>query len=134
MIPNERTRILLVDDHEATRREIARLIDRQPDMVIVGDASTGEEGVSLSAELSPSLVVMDIFMPGINGFEATEKIVEGNRDVLVIALSNCNGSELEYQVRQSGAMGYVHKSNAYEELVAAIRAVVTGKEYFHSND
>jgi two-component system invasion response regulator UvrY len=126
----ERTSILLVDDHDPTRTEVAELINEQEDMQVVGQAETGKQGIRLADELHPSVIVMDIIMPGISGIEATRSILSEHEDIRVLALSNYAGQTLEEEIRQSGAMGYVCKAQAYEELIPAIHAVSAGEEYF----
>jgi len=128
------TRIMLVDDHEPTRLEISGLISQEDDMVVVGDVETGEEAVSMASELEPSLIVMDLFMPGINGLEATRQILAENEYVRVLALSNYYDKQIESEIRRCGAKGFVNKSHAFEELLPAIRKVAAGGEYFSTND
>jgi two-component system, NarL family, invasion response regulator UvrY len=121
--------ILLVDDHDATRKETSALISAEKDMAVMAEAATGEEGVVKTGELKPDLVVMDIILPGINGIEATKNILANNPDVKILALSNYSGNVLVQALLKAGARGYVHKGNAFEELIPAIRAIAEGKQY-----
>lgn len=122
-------RILLVDDHEPTRVEMRALIERQADMRVVAEAGTGEAGVELSRLLRPDIVVMDILLPGINGIEATRLICAERPMAKVLALSNHSGESVVQALLSAGGSGHVRKSQAFEELIAALRAVADGSPY-----
>jgi DNA-binding NarL/FixJ family response regulator len=121
--------ILLVDDHQPTREEMRALIERQPDMRVVGEAPTGEDAVIRARELRPDVVVMDILMPGMNGIETTRAIHAEQPGVRILALSNHFGWSLIDAIRAAGGLGYVRKSKAFEELTPALRAVGAGESY-----
>ena len=121
--------ILLIDDHDETRREMAALINAEKDLSVVAEAVTGEEGIKKAGELKPDLVVMDILLPGINGIEATAAIVVNNPDIKVLALSNHSGRILVQAALKAGAMGYVTTGSAFEVLVSAIRSVAADRQY-----
>lgn len=120
--------ILLVDDHDATRHEMVSLIEEE-NFQVIGEASTGEEGVQLAKDLHPGLVIMDIVMPGISGIDAARRILSFDSSTKVLVLSNHSGSMIAKAVLQSGAMGFVRKDYAYEELLPAIKAVIRDEEY-----
>jgi len=122
-------KILLIDDHAETRKEMIALINAEKDLTVVAEAATGEEGVVKTCALKPDLVVMDIILPGINGIEATKNILANNPDVKILALSNYSGHVLVQAILKAGTMGYVSKGKAFEELVPAIRAIAEGKQY-----
>ena len=126
---SEEMDILLVDDHVSTREAICSLIDDQEDMQVVAQADSGAEGVLAARRLEPDLIVMDIVMPGMNGVEATRAIRSSNRDARILTLSNHTGHHLVEAVLEAGASGYVRKDQAYEELIPAIRAVASGRQY-----
>jgi DNA-binding NarL/FixJ family response regulator len=121
--------IVLVDDHEATRQEVASLIEEHADLHVVGQAKDGETGVRLAKQLQPDVIVMDIAMPGINGIAATEALRKHDHGACVVMLSNHTGKHLAEAVFRAGASGYVRKNRAYEELVTALRAVAGGEQY-----
>jgi DNA-binding NarL/FixJ family response regulator len=121
--------ILLVDDHDATRQEIASLIEEHDDLHVVAQAGDGETGVRLAKELHPDVIVMDIAMPGMNGIAATTALRTHDPNVRVVTLSNHTGKHLVESVLRAGASGYVRKDRSYEELVPAIRAVAGGEQY-----
>ncbi|MEJ2720001.1 MAG: response regulator transcription factor [bacterium] len=123
------TDILLVDDHTATREELLFLLSVEKDLNVVGEASSGEEAVREAERLRPDLVIMDILMPGMNGIEATRRIHSANPEVRILTLSNHTGRGLLKATLDAGAVGYVAKDHAYEELVDAIRAVADGGRY-----
>jgi len=122
-------KILLIDDHKETRKEMSGLINAEKGLTVVSEASTGEEGVQKAGEIKPDLIVMDILLPGINGIEATKIIVANNPDARILALSNHSGHFLVQAVLKAGAIGYVRKDRAFEDLLPAIRTVAAGKQY-----
>ena len=124
--------ILVVDDHEATRREVLSLLEGQEDLHVVGQAASGEEGVREASRLRPDLILMDVVMPGMNGIDASRMIRASDPTVIILALSNHTGRNLVKAVLRAGATGYVRKDQAYEELLPAIRAVAGGREYVGS--
>lgn len=126
--PGLAMRILLIDDHKATREEIRALIEREADMRVVAEAGTGEAGVDQALAQHPDIVVMDILLPGMNGIEATRRILAEQPGIRVLALSNHSGESLEQAILDAGGMGYVRKSNAFEELVPALRLVHAGQK------
>jgi DNA-binding NarL/FixJ family response regulator len=122
-------RILLVDDHKITRQGLRLLLEKQQDMEVVGEAEDGRTAVSLVRELVPSVVIMDVSMPDLNGMEATRQIIAQSPDVKIIALSMHSDMLFVTEMLKSGASGYLLKDCAFEELARAIQAVVTGKTY-----
>ena len=115
-------RVLIADDHAILRDGLCALLEREPDMTVIGQAGDGYEAVQLAARLKPDVVIMDISMPRLNGCEATRQIIQADPRIKVLALS-CHDSE-EY-VRRSltcGASGYILKESASGELLDAIRS------------
>lgn len=126
-------RLVLVDDHEVVRSGIRSLLDAQPDMVVVGEAASGIEALSLVCDLRPDVVLMDITMPDMDGMEATRLIKECTGETAVLALTIHEGREYFFEMLNAGASGYVPKAAAAEELMIAIRAVARGEVYLHSS-
>jgi DNA-binding NarL/FixJ family response regulator len=122
-------RILLIEDHKPTRDELRAMIEREPDMTVVAEAETGEEGLAMAREEHPDVVVMDILLPGINGIETTRRILDEQPDIKVLALSNHFGESLVQAILDGGGMGYVRKSMAFEDLIPALHSISTGKRY-----
>ncbi len=121
-------RILIVDDHTPTRAEIRALIERETDMCVVAEADSGEDALLKAREACPEVVVMDILLPGMNGIEATRKILAAQPGIRVLALSNHFGESLEQAILSAGGMGYVRKNRAFEHLIPALRAVYAGHQ------
>jgi DNA-binding NarL/FixJ family response regulator len=122
-------KVLVVDDHAPTRREMILLIGREPNLEVVGEAATGEDAVAKVKELHPDVVVMDILLPGITGVEATRIIAADSPGMRIVALSNHSGRNLVQAVLRAGGMGYVRKDHAFEELVPAIRSIAAGERF-----
>jgi DNA-binding NarL/FixJ family response regulator len=122
-------RVLLVDDHKIIRQGLCSLINNETGMEVVGEAGDGRTAVNLAHELKSEVVVMDVNMPGINGIEATRQIINYDPNVKIIALSIHLKKSLVVEMLQAGALGYIHKYNAFDELRKAINIVMTGKTY-----
>lgn len=118
------TRVLLVDDHDVVRQSLARLLEGQEDIVIAGQADSGEAGVRMARELSPDVVLMDISMPGMNGIEATRRIRAELPEVNVIGLSMFEEADRAEAMREAGACTYLSKAVSSEILLSAIRNLV----------
>jgi DNA-binding NarL/FixJ family response regulator len=118
-----KTRVLLADDHEALRREIRAIIDRECDMEVVGEAANGKEAVDLARRLVPDVVIMDINMRYMNGIEATLYISKELPSINVLILSMHSSSYLTKAVKGSGARGYLLKGADAEEMMEAVRLV-----------
>ncbi|HZQ71045.1 MAG TPA: response regulator transcription factor [Terriglobales bacterium] len=119
--------VLLVDDHSLVRRGFRRILGDEADLEVVGEASDGLEAVRRSEELHPQVVVMDCALPGLNGIQATRKILEKNPETLVLMLSMHPEETLVRQALEAGARGYILKSAVDLELGAAIRKLVGGE-------
>ncbi len=118
----KKLRIALVDDHAVMRQGLAGLLQAEPDMEIVGQASDGESAVNLVRKIKPDLVIMDISMPGMNGIQATRIIHSEFPEVLIIGLSMFQEGEQAQAMREAGAVAYVSKSGPSEAVIAAIRS------------
>ena len=128
----ERIRILLVDDHLVLRSGLKALLDSEPDMKVVGEASTGEEGIERAKTSHPDVIVMDLSMPGMGGLEATKKITE-ELGVKVLVLTMHAEEEYLLAVLEAGGSGYVKKTSADEDLVEAIRTVARDEVFLYPN-
>lgn len=127
--PGSPVRVLLVEDHAATRRQVGLLVDGQADMTVVGDVGSAEEAIDLVGRLTPDVVIMDLMLPGMNGVDATRHILAQRPETRVLALSNHCGTALVRVVLDAGCIGYVRKDAAAEELLPAIRSVAVGTQY-----
>jgi DNA-binding NarL/FixJ family response regulator len=127
--PSPTIRVLLVDDHPIVRAGIRGELRRLPDVELVGEAGGGREAVDLVRVQRPHVVFMDISMPGLNGLEATERIVREFPGVRVIILSRHENEEYFWHALKAGATGYLLKKAAVNELDVALRRVAGGEIY-----
>jgi DNA-binding NarL/FixJ family response regulator len=124
--------VLLVDDHSLVRSGFRRILEDEPDLIVAGEASTGDEAVKLADELHPKVIVMDCAMPSMNGLEATRKILANNPQAMVLMLSMHPEETLVRQALDAGARGYVLKNAVDLELGTAIRRVANGETVLDS--
>ena len=124
-----KTTILLADDHKIFRDGLRSLLERQRDLQVVAEAEDGRTAVELAVKLGPDVAILDVGMPGLNGIEATRRIVGEVPRVKVIALSMHSDSKYVGSMLQAGAAGYVLKDCAFEELQVAIHAVLANRVY-----
>lgn len=122
-----RTRILLVDDHDIVRLGLMTLLNDQPDMEVIGEASTALEAVKAAEKLNPNVVLMDIRLPGEGGIEAAHQITTRFPKSKVVMLTSFADDELVVRAISAGAVGYVLKQVGNEELLRAIRAAARGE-------
>ena len=122
-------RVLLADDHEIVRYGLKLLIDNQTDMEVVGEVGTGREAVERACVLQPTVVVLDISMPELNGLEAARRIVAAAPGVGIVALSRYSDQGYVQALLDAGARAYILKHSASTELLTAIRAVTDGRQY-----
>jgi DNA-binding NarL/FixJ family response regulator len=122
-------RILLADDHGIIRQGLRSLLEKEPDMQVVGEAEDGRKAIELVNECSPDIVIMDITMPNLNGVEATRHITGELSKSKVIALSIHSNRRFVADMLKAGASGYILKECLSDELVQAIRTVSTGGRY-----
>lgn len=126
---SKKFRILLADDHSVVRQGFRLILENQPDMEVVGEASNGREAVTVAEALQPDVVVMDVTMPELNGIEATRRISELAPRARVLALSMHKDSVYVREILRAGAKGYLLKDAAGNDLLAAVRAVARGEAY-----
>ena len=122
-------RIIIADDHTIVRHGLVKLLQQEEDMEVVAEAQNGKETVQLTGNLSPDVVVMDIGMPDLNGIGATEQILRDHPEVRILALSMHSGKKFVSSMLKAGAAGYLLKDCALEELVDAVRTILSGKKY-----
>ena len=122
-------RIILAEDHETVREGIKLLVNSQPDMEVIGEASNGSAAIKAVQKLKPDIIVMDISMPEINGLKATKRIKQDSPQIKILALTRHTDDGYIQQLIRAGANGYVLKQSAPTELINAIRAICTGKSY-----
>jgi DNA-binding NarL/FixJ family response regulator len=123
-------RVLVADDHPFFRDGLRSLLTSSSDTELVGEASTGEEAVSLVADLQPDVVLMDIQMPGMSGIEATRRIVQDSPHVRVLVITMFEDDGTVFRAMRAGARGYLLKGANYAEMLRAIKAVGNGEAIF----
>ena len=123
-------RILLADDHSILREGQRMLLDRQSEFEVVGDASNGREAVEMAGSLEPDVVIMDLAMPGLNGIEATRRIISRNAHTAVVILSMHSDESYILRSLKAGARAFLLKDSLKSDLIDAIRAAVQGKSFF----
>ncbi|KTD20308.1 two-component system response regulator LetA [Legionella londiniensis] len=122
-------KILIVDDHALVRMGIRRLLEDLQDMAVVGEAECGEVALALVKDLRPDVVLLDMKMPGIDGWEVTRRLKKTNPQTKVIAVTAICAEPLPSRVLQLGAMGYLTKESSASEMATAIRKVYRGERY-----
>ncbi len=122
-------KIILVDDHAMLRHGLSRSFEQEKDIHVAGQAGDGYAAIELVKELSPDLVIMDIGMTGLNGIETTRRIAKDWPNVKVIGLSMHSSDKYVREMFRAGASGYLLKDCSFDELVEAIRTVMSGKTY-----
>ena len=122
-------KVLLADDHRIVREGLKSLLQSQPDLEVIAEASDGRQAVEMARDLSPDVVVMDVAMPQLNGIEATRQLANDQRDMKIVALSMHSDRRYVSEALKAGASGYVLKDGAFDELISAIRAVVSNRVY-----
>ncbi len=125
-------RVMLVDDHAVVRMGFKLLLQGADDIDVVAEAESGEEAIKRYVEIKPDVVVMDISMPGIGGLEAVSRLLAKDPAAKVLILSAHEDSSHPKRLLKAGAVGYLSKRSAAEELIQAIHQVVTGKTFLDS--
>ena len=121
--------ILLVDDHSVVRMGFKMLIENESDMAVICEAESGELGITAFKDHKPNLVIMDITMPGMGGLDAIERIIAFDKKAKILVLSAHEDSVHPKRALSAGALGYLTKRSAAEELIKAIRSVNSGTKY-----
>lgn len=121
--------VLIVDDHPVVRDGLSAMISADPSLQVVGEAGTGEEALAAIQRLRPAVVLMDLLLPDIDGWEVIRKVCADSSDTAFLVLTTLSGDEEIYRSLEAGARGYLFKDMARKELVNAIRAVAEGKRY-----
>jgi DNA-binding NarL/FixJ family response regulator len=129
-MPAEGLRVLLADDHPVFRHGLRTLLGPEADIEVTGEATTGEEAVSRAETLLPDVILMDLKMPGLNGIEATRRILQNQPGMRVLILTMFEDDASVFAAMRAGARGYVLKDAEREDLLRAIRAVGRGEAIF----
>jgi two-component system response regulator NreC len=125
-------RLVLADDHEIVRAGLRMLLEAQPDMNIVAEASSGKQAIELALAHAPDVILMDVAMPDMNGMETTRQLKACCPAVAILALTIHEEEDYFFQMLDAGASGYVPKRAAPEDLLKAIRTVSRGEVFLHT--
>ena len=125
-----RTRVIVADDHPTFRRGLGALFDSLDNVELVGEAADGEDAVRLAAQLVPDVIVMDLNMPGVNGVEATHRILAANPNIAVLVLTMLDEDESVFAAMRAGARGYVVKGADTEDVLRALESVARSDAVF----
>lgn len=123
--------VLLADDHELLREGMRRVLEKEPDLQIVGEAANGAEAVAMVKELQPNVVLMDVVMPELNGIDATKQIKVSNPATAVIILSAYDDDRYVLGLLEAGVAGYLLKHSSGQEVIQAIRSIHAGDAVLH---
>jgi DNA-binding NarL/FixJ family response regulator len=123
-------KILIVDDHDVVRHGLRSFLAVRPDWVICGEASIGEEAIQAAAALNPDLVILDVTMPGMSGFETASRIRALNTGIRVLIFTMHESPRIAEDVREAGAQGFVQKSQAARDLIIAVERLLAGSTFF----
>ncbi|HTP02624.1 MAG TPA: response regulator transcription factor [Anaerolineales bacterium] len=124
---NQQIQVLLVDDHAMVRKGIKALLTEYDDIAVIGEAGNGAAAVELAQQLKPDVILMDLAMPGMDGIEATKRIMTSQPEQRIIVLTSYSGDDKLFPAIKAGALGYLVKDAQPEELVESIRNVYAGE-------
>jgi NarL family two-component system response regulator LiaR len=125
--------VLIVDDHQVVRLGLETFLSRQPDIVVIGEASSGEEAVRIAAEQVPDVVLMDLIMPGMDGVEATRRLKETSPGSQVVILTSFHEDEHIFPAIRAGALSYLLKDIGTADLADTVRKAARGEAVMHPN-
>ncbi|HMU67819.1 MAG TPA: response regulator [Cellvibrionaceae bacterium] len=126
-------KILVVDDHDMVRMGLMRMLADVDGFEVIGEAKNGEEALSMARALRPNVILMDVKMPGIGGLEATRRIIAGDPEVKIIAVTAISDDIFPERFMSVGASGYVSKGAHFDEMVKAIKSVCAGRPYMSAS-
>jgi DNA-binding NarL/FixJ family response regulator len=130
MTTDQKTRVLIVDDHAMVRLALGEAINQQDDLVLVGEAENGEKALALYGELQPDVMTSDYQLPDITGDQVIGNVISEFPEARILLLSIFETSESVWKATEAGALGYVSKAVEVDEMIAAIRTVARGEHYF----
>ena len=125
--------VVVVDDHDLVRMGIVRMLEDDPDIDVVGEASNGEQAIQMVKDIQPDVVLLDVNMPNIGGVETTKRIRQFNTTVKILAVSSVSAQPYPSMLLKAGVNGYITKGTPLPEMIKAIKKVQQGGKYF-SND
>lgn len=129
-VPMKKISVLLADDHTVVRQGLRVLLEVEADIQVIGEAETGRQAVQMAKKMRPDVIVLDVAMPVLNGLEATRQIAREVHGTKILILSSYSDDEYVQQLIEAGAIGYLVKQTAANDLIKAIREAVKGNAYF----
>jgi DNA-binding NarL/FixJ family response regulator len=126
----DRISVLIADDHPVFRQGLRALLDGVPDIELIGEAADGDEAVTAALKLKPDVVLMDVRMPGLNGIDATRRIVAADSGIGILVLTMFEDDDSVFAAMRAGARGYLLKGSEQEEVMRAIRSIASGEAIF----
>ena len=126
---NKPIRILLADDHTIVRQGLARLLEEQPDLRVVGEANNGQVVIDMALELIPDIIIMDIAMPLLNGIEAAKRVRKSLPDCKILILSMYSHEHYIHQLLETGISGYLLKDSSGQDIIKAIKAAMKNETF-----
>lgn len=126
-------RIVMVDDHALVRAGLRMILEKQPDIEVVGEAEDGESGLQLIRKLKPDLALVDLHMPNVSGIEVTERVRRGKLATRIVILTMASDAPFPRRLLEAGASGYLTKGCPADELVKAIRQIADGRRYLSAD-
>jgi DNA-binding NarL/FixJ family response regulator len=126
----DQIRVLIVDDHALFRDGLRAMIDATEEIILVGEAGSGQEAISLASELQPDVILMDIQMPGIDGIEATRQIITMSPHISILVVSMLEDDYSIFAAMRAGAKGYILKGAKHTDILRAIKVVTDGEAIF----
>ncbi len=127
----KRIRVLIVDDHPVVRKGLRQVLEIEDDIEVIGEADNGESGIELATQLKPTIVLMDLIMPGMNGIEAIRKIKNVIPDIRIVVLTSYHENTMVIPAVKAGALSYLLKNSSSKNLLKVIRAAVKSESQFH---
>lgn len=121
--------VVLVDDHELVRTGFRMILQQQPDIGVVGEAGSAEEGIHLIRTLKPEIALVDVHMPGMSGIELTERVCRAKSSTRIVIVTVVDDARFPKRLLDAGALGYLTKGCSADELVSAVRQVCSGRRY-----
>jgi two-component system, NarL family, invasion response regulator UvrY len=126
---NQPIKILIVDDHALVRTGIKYILHDVEGILVIGEASSGEDAIKLTRELNPDVILMDVQMPGIGGLGATRKLLRISPEIKILIVTVCDDDLFPSKLIQAGAFGYITKGSSRKEMIKAIHTIYTGQRY-----
>jgi DNA-binding NarL/FixJ family response regulator len=126
----DRISVLIADDHPVFRQGLHALLEGVPDIELIGEAADGDAAVSAALQLKPDVVLMDVRMPGLNGIDATRRIVAADSSIGILVLTMFEDDDSVFAAMRAGARGYLLKGSEQEEVMRAIRSIASGEAIF----